>query len=876
MALNGSNNEQKIWNYFISKGLSESGCAGLMGNLNAESGLSPTNLQNTYEKKLGYTDTSYTTAVDNGSYTNFINDGAGYGLAQWTFWSRKQALLEYAKSVSKSIGDLEMQLDFLYKEISGNATIFNVLKNAKSTILEASNVVLLNYERPADQSVSVQNKRASYGQTYYDKYTKGNNSVSNTFTPRLTKPEKGNKYYNTKANGGYSNAIKGSPTDKDCDVLANCVGYAVGRFNEIGGYGSCKYLSSVNAENFMQYAGGLKTGQTPKLGACMVWQKGATLNGSDGAGHVAIVEKIISDTEIVTSESGYGCSPSFWTKTRKKGNGNWGADSSYKFLGFIYNPAVADNAIVTTPKEEQPLEDLLYKVGDIVDFTGTTHYTSTSSTSGVVCKPGVAKVSSIYKSGKHPYHLIAQSGGSSNVYGWVDANTIKGIHKETNNQNNGGSDMGYTNSSLVDCTVKSPNHSGTRTHKIDRITPHCVVGQLTAESIGGCFSSTSREASCNYGIGKDGRVCLVVDEKNRSWCSSSNANDQRAITIECASDATEPYAFNTAVYNKLVKLCIDICKRNGLTKVLWFNDKDKSLNYEPKSGECVLTVHRWFANKSCPGTWMYTRMGQLADEINKGLGNNVTTTPPSNPQPTPSTGNTTLKYAVGDIVDFTGNTHYTSSSSSSGVSCKPGVAKVTAVSKGSKHPYHLVRESNGGSTVYGWVDENSISRKHSTSSNNKHSTPSVTEVVAGTKLTLNNVSLYGSSATKTKAGTKTGTYYAWNKDVVNGRIRITNSPANVGKNGQVTGWIDYEDAKKAAGVTSSGSSGSSFKAYTVQVTTNVLNIRKGAGTNYGVAGSIKDKGVYTIVEEANGTGATKWGRLKSGAGWISLDYCKKL
>lgn len=158
------------------------------------------------------------------------------------------------------------------------------------------------------------------------------------FKPRTTKPKAGNKYYITKARGGYSGAIQGKPTDPDCDVLSNCVGYAVGRFNEIGGYGCCKYLSPVNAENFIQYAGGLEVGQTPKLGACMVWKKGETLSNSDGAGHVAIVEKIISDTQIVTSESGWGSS-AFWTKTRNKGNGNWGAGSGYTFLGFIYNPA---------------------------------------------------------------------------------------------------------------------------------------------------------------------------------------------------------------------------------------------------------------------------------------------------------------------------------------------------------------------------------------------------------------------------------------------------------------------------------------------------------------------------------------------------------
>lgn len=183
----------------------------------------------------------------------------------------------------------------------------------------------------------------------------------------------------------------------------------------------------------------------------------------------------------------------------------------------------------------------------------------------------------------------------------------------------GGNSMGYTNSPLIDCTVLSPNHSGQRTHKIDRITPHCVVGQLSAERIGDCFPN-GRGASCNYGVGYDGRQCLIVEEKNRSWCTSSSANDQRAITIEVASDKTAPYTFTNEAYAGLLELCIDICKRNGLNKVLWFGDKDKSLSYEPKDGECVLTVHRWFANKSCPGDWMYSRMGQLADEINKAIG----------------------------------------------------------------------------------------------------------------------------------------------------------------------------------------------------------------------------------------------------------------
>ena len=175
------------------------------------------------------------------------------------------------------------------------------------------------------------------------------------------------------------------------------------------------------------------------------------------------------------------------------------------------------------------------------------------------------------------------------------------------------------NSPLVNITMLSPNHSGKRTHTIDRITPHCVVGQLSAEGIGGCFKSTAVGASCNYGIGKDGRVVLVVDEDKRSWCSSNKDNDQRAVTIECASDKTHPYAFNDIVYAKLVALCVDICKRNGKKKLLWLGDKEKTLNYKPASDEMVLTVHRWFKNKSCPGEWMYSNMGELARSVTNAL-----------------------------------------------------------------------------------------------------------------------------------------------------------------------------------------------------------------------------------------------------------------
>jgi len=176
-----------------------------------------------------------------------------------------------------------------------------------------------------------------------------------------------------------------------------------------------------------------------------------------------------------------------------------------------------------------------------------------------------------------------------------------------------------SNSSLVSYTRLSPNNSGARTHKIDRITPHCVVGQLSVESLGSIFAPTSRQASSNYGIGADGRVGMYVEEKNRSWCSSSNANDQRAVTIECASDLTAPYAFKTVVYNKLVDLCVDICKRNGKTKLLFLGSLAKTEAHSVKSNEMLLTAHRWFASTACPGDWMYSRLDDLASAVTSKL-----------------------------------------------------------------------------------------------------------------------------------------------------------------------------------------------------------------------------------------------------------------
>lgn len=332
-----------------------------------------------------------------------------------------------------------------------------------------------------------------------------------------------------------------------------------------------------------------------------------------------------------------------------------------------------------------------------------------------------------------------------------------------------------SNSSLVSYTKLSPNHSGLRTHKIDRITPHCVVGQLSAEGICGCFTGPSVQASCNYGIGTDGRIALCVEEKNRSWCSSSNANDQRAVTIECASDKSEPYAMNNKVYASLIKLCVDICKRNGKTKLLWLGDKNKTLNYSPKSNEMVITVHRWFANKSCPGNWLFARLGDLAAQVTSQL-----------------------------------------RSASSGNSSSGSYPKV---------PF----------AVQVIVDDL-----------NYRSEPSMNGAVKG----------------------QTG----------KGVFTIVEVSDGWGKLKSGAGWIYLENPSycKILNAMSSGDS-TNPSSFMARVDIGDLNIRTGPGTNYPTTSKFTGIGTFTIVEVKSGSGSKAgWGKLKSGAGWISMDYATRI
>lgn len=321
--------------------------------------------------------------------------------------------------------------------------------------------------------------------------------------------------------------------------------------------------------------------------------------------------------------------------------------------------------------------------------------------------------------------------------------------------------MTFTNSSLVSYTKISPNRTKNRNHAIDTITIHCVVGQCSVETLGNIFAPESRQASSNYGIGTDGRIGMYCEEKDRSWCSSNAANDHRAITIEVASDTTHPYAVNDKAYAALIDLCVDICKRNGIARLVWSTDKNDRVNH---LNGCNMTVHRDYANKSCPGDYLYERHGAITEAVNARL--NAT------------------------VEDTTESTY---------------PEKLTT-------GYYRVRKA--------WSDSKSQ---------------------VGAYRVLANA--------KAAADKNPGTYVFSNDGVA----------------------IYPAETKTDATETTEA-----FVPYRVQVSISNLNIRKGPGTNYGKTGKFTGKGVFTIVEESEGSGATLWGKLKSSAGWISLDYAKKI
>ena len=505
--------------------------------------------------------------------------------------------------------------------------------------------------------------------------------------------------------------------------------------------------------------------------------------------------------------------------------------------------------------------------------------------------------------------------------------------------------MGYSNSSLVAYTLLSPNHSGLRTEQIDRISPHCVVGQCTAEGLGDWFHKSSTQASSNYGIDRNGRVGLYVEEKNRSWCTSSNANDQRAVTIECASDKAEPYAMHQVVYDRLIDLCEDICRRNGKKKLLWFGDKNKSLNYQPKADEMVITVHRWFANKSCPGDWLYARLGDLAAKVTSRLGSGNVEVIPSGMQAGEFQGLTEEQVLakVGPL--------FTADQKKSGILASVSMAQFILESGYGKSELALganncfgMKNSLSGNTWSGSVwDGVSIYKKKTQEQEEDGSYVTVTaefrkylnvdDSIAdhsayllgaknGEKFRydgLKGCSAYkkavqiikdgGYATSLTYVEKLCGIIEKWNltkwnvkpsssSDIVVKYYRVRknwkdaasqlgaytvldNAKAMAEKHEGYTVYDWNANAVYGAEVDVECDSDIEFSnvdcPFMVKVDIDDLNIRKSAGTNTAKTGKYTGKGVFTIIEVKSGKGSDKgWGRLKSGAGWISLDYCQKI
>lgn len=435
MSLTGKNNEERIWNYLRAAGLSACGAAGLMGNLYAESGLIPTNLQNSYEKSLGYTDATYTAAVDSGAYTNFAHDSAGYGLAQWTYWSRKEALLAYAKAAGKSVGDLETQLAFLLEELSKSyKTLLSTLKTATS-VKAASDRVLLDFERPADQSEAAKTRRAGFGQKYYDKYSGAatSSAAPTTGVKTMTETELRNQvvsiatsYIGCKeSNGSHKKIIdlynshkplaRGYAvkyTDAWCSTFASAVAIQAGLTDIIPTECGCeKHIQLFKALGSWQE----NDAYVPKPADYVFydWDDNGVGDCTGAADHVGIVTAV-SGTQITVTE---GNMSNAVGQRKLQVNG--------RYIRGYGVPKYASKATASTTGAATAA-GAAFVVGDKVNFIGTTHYTSAAAANGVSCKPGTAKVTAISAGAKHPYHLIKEAGGGSTVYGWVDAADIVG------------------------------------------------------------------------------------------------------------------------------------------------------------------------------------------------------------------------------------------------------------------------------------------------------------------------------------------------------------------------------------------------------------------------------------------------------------------
>lgn len=433
-----------------------------------------------------------------------------------------------------------------------------------------------------------------------------------------------------------------------------------------------------------------------------------------------------------------------------------------------------------------------------------------------------------------------------------------------------------SNSSLVSYTFISPCRSVPREHKIDTITIHCVVGQLSVEGICGCFRNSAVGASCNYAIGADGRIGLCVEEKDRSWCSSSPSNDHRAVTIECASDRAHPYAINDKVYKSLVNLCADICKRNGIKKLKWKADRSLIGQVDRQN----MTVHRWFANKACPGDYIYNRLGRIAIEVNAKL-----------KQSGSGTGSGYTKIA--------GKAKATAEQMKKYIRKKnPKVPKSVlkmiplylseGEAEGIRGDIAFAQSclETGNFTFQGsavTLDQNNFAGIGVTQTGMKGNSWATPQL--GIRAQIQHLKAYASKKElKNTCVDPRFRYVSRGCAKYVEYLGIKENPGGVGwasgagYGGKILAILkDIIGTVKAPGTESSTMASKDNVPYQVKVTATDLNIRTGPGTNYAKTGNFTGKGIFTIIEEKAGDGSSKgWGRLKSEAGWISLDNAVKV
>ncbi len=515
-------NEQRIFDFFAGKGFTAAGIFGMLGNIRDESGGNPRNLQNSYEKKLGYTDDSYTEAVDAGTYKNFVHDAAGYGLAQWTYSTRKENLLKFARNQGDSIGDFDMQLAFMYQELRGYKTLFAILTTTDS-IREASDAFMTQYERPADQSEKAKRRRASYGEEICAMLTGVENPDSMV---QITEAEARQRvisiavswYGKKEADGSHRSIIdlynghtplargyKVRYTDAWCATYGSAVAIAAGYTDIIPTECGCGQMIAafqamdrwVENDAYIPSPGDYIFYDWDDTGAgdCTGWPEHVGIvisvsgdvikviegNKDDAVGYREIKvngryirgygvpdygaktvikkpESVTGKPENVTDSTGNGslCMTPKWVGVvtgdilnvrtwageeysnikswPKLAEGNMvevcdsikAADGSTwyyiridgRIYGFSHSDYIKEASGSAAPAE--------IKKGDVVQFTGGRHYTSSyAKATGKACKPGLAKVTAVNPGSSHPYHLVAVSGCGSTVYGWTDAEDVK-------------------------------------------------------------------------------------------------------------------------------------------------------------------------------------------------------------------------------------------------------------------------------------------------------------------------------------------------------------------------------------------------------------------------------------------------------------------